>query len=270
MWTVFAETLKESINRRVALALIVVSVFFLVIQVGFTSFERGPGGELMVRRFHAATAANARTFVVTEARTEQVTLLAGLWVMLSLFAATPLLTSYMEKGWVELLLSKGTPRWQVLAGRYGGAIALFAGTAVIMNVLSVVYFSFRAGVPLRPYLLAVSVVALSFISSLSLMALISTAQANAALLVLIVFLETIVSRVLRERKQMYGMITAKWVQWSLDWLYRILPKHEDLNGIARSIAMGRPVDDWFPLWTTALFTLAASAWAFYRFSRKDF
>jgi ABC-type transport system involved in multi-copper enzyme maturation permease subunit len=270
MWTVLVHTLKESIHRRIALALIVVAVFFLVLQLGFTHFERNANGELMVRRFGAKAGIAARTFVLTEGRPEQVGLLAGLWVTLGLFAATPLLTSFMEKGWVELLLSKGTSRWQVFAGRFMGCVALFVGTAFVMNVISVCYFSIRAGVPLKPYFIAVGLISVSFLSILALLALVATAQPNAALLVIVVFLELIVSGVLRSRQNLYELITAKWAQWCLDWLYRVLPKHEDLERMARNVSMGRPVESWFPLWTTAIFFAVATAWAFWRFERKAF
>jgi ABC-type transport system involved in multi-copper enzyme maturation permease subunit len=270
MWTVFVHTLKESIHRRIALSLIVVAVLFMGVQLGFTRFERDAKGELVVYRFGSHSGIAAKTFVLADARPEQVALLAGLWITLGLFAATPLLTSHMEKGWAELLLSKGTARWQIFAGRFAGAVALLVGTACIMNVVSVTYFSLRAGVPLKPYFIAVGVLFVSFLSALALLALVATVQPNATLLVMVVFLELIVTGVLRTRKEMYGIITARWAQWSLDWVYRILPKHDELGRMARGIAMNGTVTDWFPLWSTAIFVVVATGWAFWRFERKAF
>ena len=271
MWTIFIHTLKESINRRIALALIVVAVFFLVMQVGFTHFVASDKGELVVYRFGAKTGIAAKTYVAGEARSESIAILSGLWVMLGLFAATPLLTSHMEKGWVELLISKGTPRWQIFLGRFAGAIALFVVTALFMSVIPLTYFSLRTGVPLKPYLVAVGLIFVSFLASLALLALVATAQANTALLVIVVFLELIVTSMLAGRKQvLYGLITAKWAQWVLDWLYRILPKHPDLQQMARSYAMSSAWDSWFPVWTTAVFIVAATAWGMWRFERKAF
>lgn len=270
MLTVFVHTLKESFHRRIALALIVVAFFLLILQVGFTHFERDSKGSLVVRRFQAATTIDAKTFVISEARPEQVSILAGFWVLLSLVAAAPLLTSYMEKGWVELLLSKGTARWKIFAGRYFGAIGLFAGTAILMNVIAVTYFSLRAGVPLQPYFVSLGLIFVSFLSSVALLALVSTVQPNTALLMIVMFIELVVAETLSGRKHLYGVITARWAQWCLDWLYRILPKHPDLVRMARTYAAAGHVDSWFPLWTSALFFVVLSAWSLWRFQRKAF
>ena len=271
MGNILVHTLKESIHRRVALALIVVAVLIMVAEVGFTHFQTNEKGELMVYRFGAKTGIAAKTYVVTEARYESLGILSGMWVMLGLFAATPLLTSYMEKGWVELLLSKGTPRWKIFLGRYTGAAALFIFTALLMSVIPLTYFSLRAGVPLKPFFAAVGIVFVSFLGSLALLALVSTAQANTALLVIVVFLEKMIASMLALRKQLlYGLITAKWAQWSLDWLYRILPKHPDLEHMARNYATSGAWESWFPIWTTAVFILVASAWGLWRFERKAF
>lgn len=270
MWSVFVETLKESVHRRIALALIVVAVFFIVIQVGFTHFSHSANGELMVTHFDARNAIAARTFVTTQVIPSSIQMLASLWVLLTLFASCTLLASYMEKGWVELLLSKGTPRWQIFAGRYLGAIALFVVTAFLMNVVSVVYFSLRADVPLRPYFVAVSFIFVSFLGALSLLVLVSTSQPNTGLLVLVTFLEFIVSSTLMGREQIAKAIPWKWVIWLIGWMYRIVPKHEELSRMATRYFQTQTVASWFPLWTTAVFFAVATAWAFWRFERKAF
>lgn len=271
MRNIFMYTLKESIHRRIALALIVVAIFFLVLQLGFTHFRPNDKGELTVYRFNAKVGIAAKTYVTTEARSESIGILSGLWVMLGLFAATPLLTSHMEKGWVELLISKGTPRWKIFLGRFAGAIALFVTTAVLMSVIPVTYFSLRAGVPLKPYFVAAGLIFLSFLGSLALLALVATAHPNTALLVIVVFLEMTVTSMLALRKELlYGAITASWARWLLDWLYRILPKHHDLEHMARSYAMSSSWESWFPLWTTAVFIAVATGWGLWRFERKAF
>jgi ABC-type transport system involved in multi-copper enzyme maturation permease subunit len=270
MWTVFVHTLKESIHRRIALALIVVAIFFFAIQIGFTHFSRDANGELMVLHSKSSAPIAAKAFVTTDVFPASILILANMWVLLTLLATTSLLTSYMEKGWVELLLSKGTPRWQIFAGRYLGTLGLFIVTAFIMNVLCPTYFALRAGVPLRPYLVALSFLLLSFLGALSLLVLVSTAHPNAGLLVLVVFLEFIVSGMLAGREQLAKAIPWKWVTWLMDWMYRILPKHEELNRMATRYSLSHTVATWFPVWTTAVFVVVASTWAFWRFERKAF
>lgn len=270
MWTVFVHTLKESIHRRIALALIVVAVLFFGVQIGFTHFSHDARGELVVTHGSSSTAIAARTFVTTDVFPTSIVLLSNLWVLLTLLAGASLLTSYTEKGWAELLLSKGTPRWQVFGGRYCGAIGLFIITAFVMNVLSAVYFALRAGVPLGPYFLALSFILISFLGGLSLMVLVSTSQPNAGLLVLVAFLESIVSNLLASREQLTKSIPWKSVVWVIDWMYRILPKHQELSAMATRYNQSHTVSAWFPLWTTAIFIVATTAWSFWRFERKAF
>ena len=270
MWTVFTHALKESIHRRIALALIVVAVFFFAVQIGFTHFSHAPNGELVVTHGDSKTAIAARTFVTADVFPTSIVLLSNLWVLLTLLAGSSLLASYMEKGWAELLLSKGTPRWQIFAGRYCGVIGLFVITAFVMQVLSTIYFALRAGVPLGPYFVALSFILVSFLGALSILVLVSTSQPNAGLLVLVAFLESIVSNLLASREQITKAVPWKSVVWVIGWMYRILPKHEELSRMATRYYQGQPITDWFPLWTTALFIVVATSWAFWRFERKAF
>ena len=271
MGTVLIETLKESIHRRIALALIVVAILFFVAQVGFTHFSHDAKGELVVTHMDSREPMPAKTFVTAEVIPTSLQMLSNLWVLLTLLATCTLLTSYMDKGWVELLLTKGTPRWKIFAGRYLGAMALFVITALIMNVLSVVYFAMRAGVPVGPYFVSLSFILVSFVSALSLMLLVSTSQANPGLLVLVVFLETILSSTLSlGNQQLFRGVPWKWMVWLLQWAYRIVPKHSELMHMATGYVQTQTVANWFALWSSVVFIFVATAWAFWRFERKAF
>lgn len=269
MWTVFVQTLKESIHRRIALALIVVALFLLIVQFGFTHFYHAPNGELMVRHVDARAGIAAKTFVTSVAMPSQLQLMANVWVLLTLLATTALLTSYMDKGWIELLLSKGTPRWQIFGGRYLGGVAVFLLTAILMNT-PIAYFALRAGVSQKSYWIALLFGFLSFLGGYSLIALASTSQPNSGLLVLVIFLEFIVSSILSQRDAILKSISTRWIVATIAWAYRILPKHEELSQMAARYMMGNPVQSWFPLWSTALFCVVATAWAFWRFERRAF
>jgi hypothetical protein len=60
------------------------------------------------------------------------------------------------------------------------------------------------------------------------------------------------------------------VHWSLDWMYRIMPKHSELHDAAMLYLKNQTWHEWWPVWSTALFIVAALALAIAQFQRKAF
>jgi hypothetical protein len=103
---------------------------------------------------------------------------------------------------------------------------------------------------------------------LALMALVAVKHGSPALPIMSAFLMLILSPGLGQRKALlYNMITARWAQWLLDWVYRILPKHYELMELALKYVRGGTLDSWWPVWSSALFLggcLGLAHWLFYR------
>ncbi len=263
MRTIFMQTLWESLHRRVALSLLVVST--LVAAALFMTTFQWDKSTLVVISGRAHIPA---TGYVTDRLSMLLGITGDLWVLLSIFAVAPLLASHLEKGWAELLFAKGVARWQILTARLAGALFVFLLMLTVLDVAPGTYLALRAGVALKPFLLALLLIVLSFLSCMAVMFLVASTQPNPALLIGAGFLQTILSAVLAQRKDLYGVITWRWVQWLLDWAYRILPKNFELNRSAVGYFARHTAPDWWPVWTTAVFVLVGGAWSFWRFHRR--
>lgn len=267
MLTVVWHTLRESIHRRMGLVLLVFSIVLPSVMFAIARFETQPDGSIFVRtgRFlHRDVAA-----FVNNALTGLLNFTAGAWLFLGMFAAAPLLASYLEKGSSDLLLSKGVPRWQFFFGRFLGVLAVFVLAIAVMDAGSAAYLWMRTGVGPGRFLVALLFPLLSFVAYLAMMALISLSQSNAAVLIMVAFLQATFSAILYNRNQLFTFITWAWARTTIDWLYRILPKNSELDRMANTyFATGN--FDWWPIWSTGVFIVAALGLSFWLLHRKSF
>jgi ABC-type transport system involved in multi-copper enzyme maturation permease subunit len=267
MLTVVWHTLRESIHRRMGLVLLIFSIVLPSAMFAIARFETQPDGSIFIRtgRFLHRDAAG----FVNNALSNLLSFTAGPWLFLGMFAAAPLLVSYLEKGASDLLLSKGVPRWQFFFGRFLGVLAVLVVAIVLMDAGSALYLWTRTGIGPGRFLLALLFPLLSFVAYLALMALISLAQANAGVLIMVGFLQATFSTILFNRNQLFTFITWGWARTSLDWLYRILPKNFELDRRTSTYFATGNVE-WWPIWSTAVFIAAALGLSFWLLHRKSF
>lgn len=268
MRTIVWHVLKESFHRTMGLALLAVSALFAGMYMWGMRITTGAGSDVTVKlgSISMPAADFARDFHHTV-----IQLTTHLWLWIGLFAAAPLLTSVLEKGWAEMLFSKGQPRWKWLAGRILGVLCLFVASLTVFAGFPAVRLWIASGIGSRNLVLGLLILLLSYASLLSIMALAAMASSHFAAPLMAGFVQLIVSEVLFARDQaLYPLITARWARWLLDWAYRILPKNPELGReAARFVATGQ-LSSWWPLWTTAVFIVCALTLATFKLDRKEF
>jgi ABC-type transport system involved in multi-copper enzyme maturation permease subunit len=266
MLTVFWHTLRESVHRRMGLVLIVFAVLLPAAQLAFIRFETQADGSMIAyagRFVHR----DVPKFVQSNLQ-GLLQMTASLWVFLGIFAGASLLSSYLERGATDLLLSKGVPRWQFFLGRWLGALGLFVLVIAVMNGGTAMYYWARTGVEPWRFLASLLLPTLSMAAALALMALGSLAQPNTGLLIVVAFLQMSFSQLLFSRQQgLYTVITAQWARTLIDWAYRILPKNFELVRDANRFLGTGVLDSWWSVWSTGVFiivVLGASLWFLHR------
>jgi ABC-type transport system involved in multi-copper enzyme maturation permease subunit len=267
MLTVVWHTIRESVHRRMGLVLLIFSIVLPSAMFAIARFETQPDGSIFIRtgRFLHRDAAG----FVNNSLSTLLNFTAGPWLFLGMFAAAPLLASYLEKGASDLLLSKGVPRWQFFLGRILGVLGVFVVAIVVMDAGSALYLWARTGVGPGRFLVALLFPLLSFMAYLVMMAFISVAQANVGVLIMVAFLQVTFSAILFNRNLLFTFITWGWARTSLDWLYRILPKNSELDRMATTyLATGN--FEWWPIWSTGVFIVAALGASFWLLHRKSF
>ncbi|MEM1041729.1 MAG: ABC transporter permease subunit [Bacteroidota bacterium] len=195
------------------------------------------------------------------------------WVvlLLGLFATGSLVTSLMERGQVDLLLSKPVSRTTLLGGRLAGVLAVVA--VLVVYVLGAVWLvmSLKSGIWNGGFLLGVGTVLAFFAVLYGVVAFVSVwTESNA--LALIVALGVIVASLVLTAATNPEAMTQLRQPWREVYvgLYHVFPKFPGGTAMTWSLAGGEPVGSWWPLTSSVLFGAACYAGAFALFRRKDF
>lgn len=129
MLTSYWYALEEAFSRRVSLvvfgvALLIANLFNLLVKI--RSLPNGKDAIFLGPHLLGTSRIAVRSVLEAEFH------VAGtLWLLLAVFAAVPLVASTLEKGWLELTFSKGTPRWRVFFGRFLAGVTLYFLTVVL-------------------------------------------------------------------------------------------------------------------------------------------
>lgn len=268
MNTVLWHTLLESIHRKIGLVLLGIAALVPLAVLSLFRFETLADGSLQAVLIHERLGPAAE--FVPAALGTLLQLTSGLLLFLVMFAAAPMLTTYMERGWVDLLVSKGVERWKMLLGRYGGGLGLFLVAILLMNGGVALYFWARTGYAPGRFVVSLGLLTLSFAALLALMAVMAMLQASTAILIVVGFMQLILSSLLANREQLYRVISAGWAQWIIEWLYRLLPKNSELHSEAASYLQNGSMESWWAAGTTLAFVGAALGLAYWLFHRKSF
>lgn len=268
MLTIFTQTLMESMHRRMAVLLLLLGLAIVISTLSLISFETAEDGTVMATPLRG-TARPALT--VGAGLVHGLLVFAqNLWMLLALFAAAPLLTTYMDKGWAEMIISKGVPRWQIVMGRYLGGVALIAIALFLLVGVPGLYFWLRAGYPVLKLFGALTLVLLSYGTLLGLMALVATQLSSPVIPIMVAFLELATSGILANRQMLYPILPYKWMEPLFEWSYNIFPKHVELSQLTTIFLRNGEIDSWWPVWSTGMFLLAAISMSCWLFHRKSF
>ncbi|MBW3661204.1 MAG: ABC transporter permease subunit [Gemmatimonadetes bacterium] len=196
---------------------------------------------------------------------------AAYWIgiLLALFATGGLVASMMDRGQVDLLLSKPLGRSTVLGGRLLGVGIVVALLAFYLMGMVWLVMSLKTGVWNPRFLLAIGVVLAMFAVVYSVVTLVSVSSGSAPL-ALVVTLGLLFVSLVVALPGLPDKLQEPWRQ-VVQALHAVLPRFADVGGrTVPSLARGVPVRSWTHLVASLGFGLVAYAAAFAVFRRKDF
>lgn len=196
--------------------------------------------------------------------------LFGLGVFLSLFATSSLVPRYLERGNIDLLISKPISRSQLLAGRFLGAVGIVAFNIYYLIIGTWIIISLKSGVWNWGYLLSGLMIIITFAILFALMTCMGVLIRSGPFSLMITYLVIFISPFLIARDQIYALLSSPVYGYLLDGLYHFLPKFSELGQITEALVRGISVDSWFPLWTSLGFGITMFAISTFIFSRKNF
>ena len=269
-----ADTLRELSGKAMLIILISVSTLFLLGSLLAFSARETPEGVILSFFGREAGAAVPPDQVALFVDGIQSGLVSGLLtgvVLFGVFATAGVVPALLEKGVADLYLSKPLSRWELLGGKYLGAVAaVFICALYFIGALFLV-FGLRAGVWNVNLLLAMLGVLLVFAAIHAIVVFIGVLSGSTALSILgAYFYLFVLANVLNGREAtLYIFSSNEIFRSSVDGLYYLFPQ---IPGMRDEIVkfVGRGEARWEPFVQSAASGLAILFGAALIFRRKDF
>jgi ABC-type transport system involved in multi-copper enzyme maturation permease subunit len=197
-------------------------------------------------------------------------LFAGV-VLFGMFATAGVLPESLERGTVDLYLSKPIARWELLAGKYlGSVLAIFVNIAYFIGFLWLIV-GLRVEVWNVNLLFAGLMMTFAFACLFSIVTWLGVWTRNTAIAIITGFVYLfIVSQVLESREQgLYKLSENVVYRGALDGLYYIFPQIPAMQQNVLKLVAGSGLD-WHPYLQSFLSStgiLVLTAWGL---RRKDF
>ncbi|MDT0630472.1 ABC transporter permease [Rubrivirga litoralis] len=196
---------------------------------------------------------------------------AAYWIgiLLALFATGGLVASLVERGGVDVLLTKPLSRSKVLAGRLAGVwVVMLALTVYLFGAVWLV-MSIKSGIWNPRFLLAIGAVFGMFAVLYGVVALVGVWSGSAPLSLIATLALLFVTLVLAI-PNLADQVSRVWRPLVVG-LYAVLPKFGSVGtSLVPQLATGQPVASLTPLLSSLAFGAVCYAGAFALFSRKDY
>jgi ABC-type transport system involved in multi-copper enzyme maturation permease subunit len=195
--------------------------------------------------------------------------IGGLFI--SIFATANFIPTMLEKGSIDLLLSKPVSRSQVIWGKFVG------GT--LMVLINIAYFiigfwaliGIKFGVWDASFLLSILLITFTFMVLYSLVILIGILTRSSALSIMVSYLVILIlSPLLAARDRISFLIDNPVAEAFTDGLYYIVPKTSELGSITNNLVLQKSIESYQPLISSLLFMILTLALTIIIFSKKDY
>jgi ABC-type transport system involved in multi-copper enzyme maturation permease subunit len=259
-------TLREAMARKVFIFFLVISALVLIITAlifGLSSnVSLGAGGG-------PSPFGNPITMVEMMI----VSPLASLCLLLAIFSSASFIPVMLEKGNIDLLLSKPVSRDQLLWGKYlGGILVVLLNIAfLILGVWLIISIKFSFW---DFYFLSIILtITFTFAVLYALIVLLGVITKGSTLGMMVAyFVFIILSPLLFTAKDKLNMfIENKFLKQVIEAAYYIIPKTSELMGkVTVNLASGKGIEDYQPILTSLAFLILTMGITISIFRKKDF
>ena len=274
MLAVVDGTIRESMAKYTFLAFMLMSTLMLMILTFAVNLDVVDGVLATARLFGQDIHLGGQSVSIDQLVTGFQTTVAGLLfvvgLFLSIFATANLVPVMLDKGYIDLLLSKPLSRPALFLGRYLGALSVVGINLfyLVVGVWSVV--GLKTGVWKPGVLKAGLIILLTYGVMLGFMMLVGVITRSSSITIMLTYFLFPATLFLAFRDGLTVMLTQRVMVYLVDGLYWILPKTKDVFTIMASLAAGQPAGSLAPLLTSALFGAGCLALGTLYFTRKDY
>ncbi len=166
-WALIVDSFRESRDRKIFWVMLVIS---LAVAAAMFCIAFEPGkitvlfGMWEMETDQFTVAGKLREDLIAGIAVEWImdVILGSVGIILAIIATAGFFPALMERGAIEVVLSKPMPRWKLFLGKYLGGLTFVLFHATIFIVLTFLVVGFRWGTWLPGYLLSIPLVLLLF------------------------------------------------------------------------------------------------------------
>src|SRR5215467_225869 len=250
------DTFREAFARKVFWGFFACSTMVILFFLFLMKIDVVEGALATISLFGNEMPARDVMRLVHELEGSLAAFLYSFGLFLAVFASAGLIPTIFEPGRIELLLSKPVRRSHILLGRYLGNLLVIAFNMLYLVTPVWIILGIKTEIWSGAFFYSTVLTIFAFAVLLALVVLISVLWESAALATMTTFAVMILGLVVAQKDVLERLLNSEWSRNVVRVLYYTLPKLWDLGRIARKLVMGLPVEDWMPVWSSALFGIA--------------
>ena len=267
-------TVRELSSKAVLYVLAGISTLILVVAALAIGATSSPDGMTITFFGNPIGTPVPQETLATMARGLEATFAGGLFfgvVVFGVFGTAGIIPDALEKGTVDIYLSKPIARWQLLAGKYlGGIVVIFANIAYFIAGLWLVV-GWKVGVWNMHFLLSALLMTYVFACLFAIVAFLGVLSRNMAIPIIgaIVYMLLIANPLEGRQAGLYLLSDSGVYRSIVDGLYYLLPQIPAMESGAMHLVAGEGTTfvPYLQSFLSAGALLCASAWLL---QRRDF
>ncbi len=267
--TIIQDTIREAISRKVIIFFFAISSLVII---GFFSFISLSSVEGMIATANLSGDKYALKKLIKGFQLFIIGPLYAGGLFLSIFTVSSFIPNMLEKGTIDLLLSKPISRLELLLGKFfGGTIVIFVNVAYLIIAIWLM-ISLKFGIYNFEFLYTITLITFIFMVLYVLIMLIGVlTQSSILAMILSYLIFFILSPILSAKGQITtSLITSEVGKAIITFLYYIVPQTSELGSITMGLAAGQSVQSWTPVLTTGLWGIVIFTCTVYIFQRKSY
>jgi ABC-type transport system involved in multi-copper enzyme maturation permease subunit len=267
-------TIRESMAKYTFIAFLAMSTLLLLILTFAVNLDVVDGALAAAKLFGQDVQLGGERvsldLLVTGVQTTLAGFLFGVGLFLSIFATANLVPVMLEKGYVDLLLSKPLSRAALFLGRYLGALSIVAINLFYLVAGVWLVLGVKTGIWRAQLLLAGLIILLMYAVLLGFMMLVGVLTRSSSITIMLSYFLFPLTVFLAFRESVTVILRTRLMVILLDALYWILPKISEVGALMGRLAAGKSPGSLAPLLSSALFGAGCLLLGAFYFSKKDY
>lgn len=280
MLTIIKNTFREALAKKIFIGYYVFYAIVVLIMIFAVNLDAVEG---------IVSFADVQKVIVS-VETGFLTLSFNLILFFSIISASSFIPSMLEKGTIDLLISKPVSRFTILISKFLGA-AIFIALSMVFLIGSIwLILSLKSGYWSPSFLTAILSLTLAFAVMYSITMVIGlTTQSSIISILVNFFMIFVLCPVLSVRESIiFTFVKNDAVKFVFNFLYYVFPKPGEIKDVTNALISGEHIALWKgaelqnemgitmiePAWmsviTSVLFCAALVSYSVYYFSKKDY